>query len=149
MQFGGCGWCRGVPRPTPRGCERYRVFRAVRALLETLSSPGLVLLLDDLQWADEDTVDLLAQLLRRLPRRPLLLAFAYRWRQAPARLRAAAAAARGDYPPACLRLSPLSEAEAEAVLAGRGSRSWRRALYRASGGNPFYLDALARRGQRR
>ena len=35
------------------------------------------------------------------------------------------------------------------MLAGRGSRSWRRALYRASGGNPFYLDALARpaRGQ--
>jgi hypothetical protein len=31
------------------------------------------------------------------------------------------------------------------VLGGRGSRSWRRALYQASGGNPFYLDALARR----
>jgi len=138
-----------APQDVTAACERYRLFRAVRALLETLSSPGLVLLLDDLQWADEDTVDLLAQLLRRLPRRPLLLAFAYRWRQAPARLRAAVAAARGDYPPACLRLSPLSEAEAEAVLAGRGSRSWRRALYRASGGNPFYLDALARRGQRR
>jgi DNA-binding CsgD family transcriptional regulator len=127
--------------------ERYRLFRAVRALLESLASPELVLLLDDMQWADEDTAELLAQLLRQPPRRPVLLALAYRCRQAPARLRAAVAAARGDYPPACLSLGPLSEAEAEAMLRGRGSRSWRRAVYQASGGNPFYLDALARRAQ--
>lgn len=128
------------------GLERYRVFRAVRTVLESLASPGLVLLLDDLQWADEDTAGLLAQLLRHPPRRPVLLAFAYRCRQAPARLRAAAAAARGDYPPVYLWLGPLSAAEAERMLAGQGSPTWRRGLYRASGGNPFYLDALARSG---
>jgi DNA-binding NarL/FixJ family response regulator len=128
------------------GLERYRVFRAVRTLLESLASPGLVLLLDDLQWADEDTAGLLAQLLRHPPRRPVLLAFAYRWRQAPARLRAAATAGRGDYSPLCLRLGPLSAAEAEVMLAGQGSPMWRSDLYRASGGNPFYLDALARSG---
>ena len=130
-------------------CERYRLFRAVRVLLESLASPALVLLLDDMQWADEDTAELVAQLLCQPPRRPVLLALAYRWRQAPARLRAAVATARGDDPPACLRLGPLSEAEAGLMLGGRGSRSWRRAIYRASGGNPFYLDALARqaRGQ--
>ena len=126
--------------------ERYRVFRAVRTLLESLASPGLALLLDDLQWADEDTAGLLVQLLRDPPRRPVLLAFAYRWRQAPARLRAVAAAARGDYPPLCLRLGPLSAAEADTMLAGQGSPAWRHGLYLASGGNPFYLDALARAG---
>src|SRR5215471_7252616 len=125
--------------------ERYRLFRAVRALLESLASPELVLLLDNMQWADEDTAELLAQLLRQPPRRPVLLALAYRWRQAPARLRAAVAAARGASPPAHLRLGPLSEAEAEAMLEGRGSRAWRRAVYQASGGNPFYLGALIRR----
>ena len=129
--------------------ERYRLFRAVRALLESLASPELVLLLDNMQWADEDTAELLAQLLRQPPRRPVLLVLAYRCRQASARLRAAVAAARGDSPPACLRLGPLSETEAEAMLGGRGSRSWRRAVYQASGGNPFYLDALARRAQQR
>ena len=128
-------------------CERYRLFRAVRVLLESLASPALVLLLDDMQWADEDTAELVAQLLCQPPRRPVLLALAYRWRQAPGRLRAAVATARGDDPPACLRLGPLSEAEAELMLGGRGSRSWRRAIYRASGGNPFYLDALARQAQ--
>src|SRR5215472_16019471 len=129
--------------------ERYRLFRAVRALLESLASPELVLLLDNMQWADEETAELLAQLLRQPPRRPVLLALAYRCRQASARLLAAVAAARGDCPPACLRLGPLSEAEAETLLGGRGSRSWRRAVYQASGGNPFYLDALARRAQQR
>ena len=126
------------------GMERYRLFRAVRTLLESLASQGLVLILDDLQWADEDTAELLVQLLRQPPRGPMLLTLAYRWRQAPVRLRAAVAAAGGDYPPVCLRLGPLSLAEAEAMLAGRGSRSWRPGLYEASGGNPFYLDALAR-----
>lgn len=76
-----------------------------------------------------------------------LLAFAYRWRQVPARLRTAVATAGGGYPPVHLRLGPLSAAEAEALLAGRGSQSWRRGLYRASGGNPFYLDVLARSGR--
>ena len=128
-------------------CERYRLFRAVRVLLESLASPALVLLLDDMQWADEDTAELVAQLLCQPPRGPVLLALAYRWRQAPGRLRAAVATARGDDPPACLRLGPLSEAEAGLMLGGRGSRSWRRAIYRASGGNPFYLDALARQAQ--
>lgn len=124
--------------------ERYGLFRAVRALLETLASPGLVLLLDDLQWADEDTAELLTELLRRPPRKPVLLVLAYRWRQAPARLRAAMGVVNCGHRPAFLRLGPLSQAEAETLLAGRGSWPWRRALYRASGGNPFYLDALAR-----
>jgi AAA ATPase-like protein len=133
----------GMGTATP-ACERYRLFRAVRALLESLASPALVLLLDDMQWADEDTAELLAQLLCQPPRKPVLLALAYRWRQAPVRLQAAVATARGDDPPACLRLGPLSETEAELILGGRGGRSWRRAIYQASGGNPFYLDALAR-----
>ena len=138
----------GMENAGPAG-DRYRLFLAVRLLLESLASPALVLLLDDMQWADEDTTELVAQLLRQPPRGPVLLALAYRWRQAPARLRAAVATARGDDPQVCLRLGPLVEAEGELMLGGRGSRSWRRAIYRASGGNPFYLDALARqaRGQ--
>ena len=100
----------GMENPGPAR-ERYRLFRAVRALLESLASPALVLLLGDMQWADEDTAGLVAQLRCQPPRGPVLVALAYRWRQAPARLRAAVATARGDDPPACLQLGPLSEAE--------------------------------------
>ena len=51
--------------------ERYRVHRAVRALLEQLAETApLVLLLDDLHWADPASADLVAGLLRRPPAGP-------------------------------------------------------------------------------
>ncbi|HEY2443898.1 MAG TPA: AAA family ATPase [Streptosporangiaceae bacterium] len=124
--------------------ERHRLFREVRTLLAALASPGLVLILDDLHRADDDTVEWLVELLHRPPRRPVLLALAHRWRQAPARLLAAVKMARTHEPPASLHLGPLTEDAADVLLAGTGSRSSRRALYRESQGNPFYLDALIR-----
>ena len=70
--------------------ERYRTHRAVRDLLETLaSSKPLVLILDDLHWADSGTIELLGALLRRLPAAPVLIAMAMRPRQTPGRLAAA------------------------------------------------------------
>ena len=67
--------------------ERYRTHRAVRDLLETLAAgKPLVLILDDLHWADSGTIELLGALLRRLPSAPVLLAMAMRPRQTPGRL---------------------------------------------------------------
>jgi predicted ATPase len=54
--------------PSGAAAERYRTHRAVRALLEELARPkSLVLLLDDLHWADAASIDLLGALLRRPP----------------------------------------------------------------------------------
>src|SRR4051812_18922808 len=56
------------PRPEPLAdpvAERHRVFRAVRELLQACG-PTLVLI-DDLQWADEDTRDLLRFLAGAMP----------------------------------------------------------------------------------
>ena len=59
--------------------ERYRSHRAVRALLEQLASrQPLVLVLDDLHWADAASIELLGALLRRPPAAPVLLALAMR-----------------------------------------------------------------------
>jgi predicted ATPase len=69
---------------------RYRLHRAVQALLQELACPdGLVLLLDDMHWADEASLELIEYLLRHPPRAPVLLVLAYRPRQMPARLTAA------------------------------------------------------------
>ena len=67
--------------------ERYRTHRAVRALLERLAATRpLVLVLDDLHWADSGTVELLGALLHRPPAAPVLIALAVRPRQVPERL---------------------------------------------------------------
>ena len=51
--------------------ERYRTHRAIRQLLESLSRPQpLVLVLDDLHWADSGSIELLGSLLRRPPAEP-------------------------------------------------------------------------------
>ncbi|BBC36596.1 hypothetical protein SGFS_078900 [Streptomyces graminofaciens] len=131
--------------PEPVTVERYWFHRAVRTLLEALSADGgLVLSLDDLQWTDDGTAELIDHLVRHPPRTPLLLALAYRPRQAPPRLAAALARAATAGRVARVELGPLSPAEG-AELCGARPDHWRfRQLYEASGGNPFYLEALAR-----
>ena len=57
--------------------ERYRAHRAVRELLERLAvGRPLVLLLDDVHWADAASVDLLAALLRSPPDAAVLVVMA-------------------------------------------------------------------------
>jgi hypothetical protein len=76
----------------------------------------VVLALDDMHWADEASLELLAHLLRRRPRAPVLLALAFRDRQAPPRLaRPDLAAGEGDVER--IELGPLDLAEAEELLA--------------------------------
>ncbi|WP_153541263.1 helix-turn-helix transcriptional regulator [Actinomadura macrotermitis] len=124
---------------------RYQLFRAVRRLLEELAGPsGLVLVLDDVHWADDATLDLLDHLVRHPPRARVLIAVAYRPAQASPRL---AALVESSLQGGCGRrhtVGPLSEDEVAELLGPGVSDARRRELYQASGGNPFYLEALAR-----
>ncbi|MET7654171.1 AAA family ATPase [Streptomyces sp. NPDC005486] len=131
--------------PEPVTVERYWFHRAVRTLLEAMSGEGgLLLSLDDLQWTDDGTAELIDHLIRHPPRTPMLLALAYRPRQAPQRLAAALARAGAEGRVARAELGPLSPAEG-AELCGARTGHWRfQRLYEASGGNPFYLEALTR-----
>jgi tetratricopeptide (TPR) repeat protein len=117
--------------------DRYQLHRAVRELLETLAAPKpLVLILDDLHWADSGAVELLGALLRRPPAAGVLLALALRPRQVPERLagplQRAADLTR-------IELGSLTEAEARELVGDAAD-----ALFADSGGNPFYLQQLAR-----
>jgi DNA-binding NarL/FixJ family response regulator len=122
--------------------DRYRIYRSVRNLLERLAAPALVLVLDDLHAADEETVELLSQLLRRPSAAPVLLALGYRHRQASIRLRMAVTAEH-RVPLERLDLGPLSERDAETILGRRGTREFRHAVYEQSRGNPMHLAAQA------
>jgi predicted ATPase len=68
------------------GAERFRVYAAVRELLADWAGGGLVLMLDDMHWADPGAVELAEYLVRR----PLAAALReheqQRGRQAAARL---------------------------------------------------------------
>jgi ATP/maltotriose-dependent transcriptional regulator MalT len=127
--------------------HRFRTHRAVRRLLEVLATPKpLVLILDDLHWADSGSVELLGAALRRPPAAPVLLALAARPRQATARLWAAFERASATGAHARLELGALSAADARSLLAGQLAPAAADALYAQAGGNPFYLRQLARAG---
>nr|WP_218163951.1 AAA family ATPase [Actinomadura madurae] len=122
---------------------RYQMHRTMRQLLERLAAPsGLVLILDDLHWADDATVELLDHLVRHPPRARVLIAVAYRPAQASPRLAALvdAAGAQGVQ----VSVDPFTQSEVAQFLGPDVSQSRYEALYKVSGGNPFYLEALAR-----
>ena len=135
---------RNGAAPTPViGDERYRAHRAVRALFEQLAdAKPVVIVLDDVHWADDATIELIGALLRRSPDAPVLLALAFRTASAPARLNAALATPLATR----VELAQLSEDEAAALL-GDLDRGALAAIYRHGGGNPFYLEQLARLDQ--
>ena len=122
--------------------ERFRIHRAMRELLETLAAAKpLVLLLDDLHWADSGSLELMATLLRRPPDAAVLIALALRPRQVPERLRGALERARDAGTLTRLDLGGLSATEARELL---GDVAQADRVYAETGGNPFYLQQLGR-----
>jgi DNA-binding NarL/FixJ family response regulator len=120
--------------------ERYRTHRAARVLLERLAIPQpLVLLLDDFHWADPASTDLLSALLRRPPAAGVLIALAARPSQLPTRLATALERAHRAGVLARVELPPLTPDETRELVGDHAEL-----LYEETGGNPFYLEQLAR-----
>src|SRR5262245_11863379 len=125
--------------------ERYRAHRAVRALLDHLAATRpLALVLDDLHWADSASLELVGALLRRPPTAPVLVALAVRPRQTPERLASALERASRADALTRIELGALSQGEARELLGGDVDAADANVLYEESGGNPFYLQQLAR-----
>ena len=124
------------------GAERHRAHYAMRAALERVAAEQpVVVLLDDVHWADPASVELLGHLLRRF-NGALLAAFAFR-RAPPELVTALDAAERSDLATR-LELAPLTAEESDALLDSQLDAASRAALFRESGGNPFYLEELQR-----
>jgi predicted ATPase len=141
------------PALTPRASARtsvipqtrYRTYRAVRELLERLTATKpLVLIFDDVHWADPASVELLGSLLRRPPDAAVLVALAVRPRQAPDRLSTALERAHRLGTLQRLPLGPLTRDQARDLLGDTVGEAVTGELYSESGGNPFYLEQLAR-----
>jgi len=120
--------------------ERYRSHRAVRGLLEELAKTrSLVLVLDDFHWADSASVELLGALLRRPPAAAVLIALAVRPHQMAERLYTAIERAHREKGVIRIELGALTPLEARELVGEEAV-----VLYDESGGNPFYLEQLAR-----
>ena len=124
--------------------ERHRVARALRGLLERLAGAcPLTVLLDDVQWADPASADVIALLLHRPPAGAVLLGLAARAGRAP-KVEGALERAVRDGDAELLELEPLSREAADALLPASLGRGARERVHRESGGNPLYLEALVR-----
>jgi DNA-binding CsgD family transcriptional regulator len=151
------GTCDDLSIPRPLGPLRDLVGSVSRELAEALAAGAAphevqtlliaelerpprptVLVLEDVHWADEATVDTITVLGRRIGGVPALLVLTFRGGEAPRThpLHAAVGAVRADES-VFLELGPLSE-RAVASLAGERVDE----VYAATRGNPFYVTEL-------
>ncbi|HJS94008.1 MAG TPA: AAA family ATPase, partial [Solirubrobacteraceae bacterium] len=129
--------------------ERYRLFEAVVGLLTELSRAAPVLLvLDDLQWADRPTLLLLRHLARATTPARVLILGAYRSTERGDTFTNAMSELLRDRLASQMEVRGLSEANtAELVRLRAGetpSRSFAHALYEETEGNPFFVEEIVR-----
>ncbi|HEU0201677.1 MAG TPA: AAA family ATPase [Burkholderiaceae bacterium] len=123
-----------------QGRERPLVFAALLDELK-LGAPATVLVLEDVHWADEATLDLIKFLGRRIHRLPVLMIVTYRDDEVTAThpLRAVL----GDLPPAAttrMPLPPLSPAAVDTLA--RAQQRNATGLHAATRGNPFFVSEI-------
>jgi tetratricopeptide (TPR) repeat protein len=134
------------PRIVPTGDVAFALTHALYWLTANLAElRPLLLLVDDLHWADAPSQQVLAYLAPRLDDLPVLLACAARTGEAGAG--ELDSLLPQDAPSQPLRPAPLSQAAVgevvRAALGAAASDSLSEACHRATGGNPFLARELA------
>ena len=129
--------------------ERYRFFEAVTATLHELSSGGTVLLVvDDLHWADQPTLLLLRHVLRSIDAARLGIIGMYNDTEIPPDhpLRSVLADFRAVVPVEIVHLQGLSPDAVAELASGWGNAppDLVPELCRLTDGNPLFLDEMLR-----
>src|SRR5690348_2130918 len=136
----------------PSGVERFRLFELITDLLLAAApaADGLLLVLEDLHWADAATLALLQHLGRRLSEAPLLLAVSYRNLELPRThpLHAALADLTRQHVVERLELQRIDAAAIARLIAEMtGAPASPQVVERIAGdaeGNPFFVTELVR-----
>jgi tetratricopeptide (TPR) repeat protein len=134
------------PPRLPAEAARERLYEALRVSLEAFAAEAtLLLVLDDLQWADELSLGFLETLPEMLQTRGIVVVGAYRSEEASSRIERLAGA------PAATRLAleALDATSVEAMVGdmlslGRVPEQLVRPLYAASEGSPFFVAEFLR-----
>lgn len=120
------------------------------ALLDELGRPPWVILLDDLHWADQATLRLIALVLERIGSRPLLIIAAYRPPQlAPGSLLGAALGGFGRASAVTrIEMSPFDAGDVarliEQTIGAHPTAAVAARVQARTGGNPLFVTELAR-----
>jgi DNA-binding CsgD family transcriptional regulator/tetratricopeptide (TPR) repeat protein len=129
--------------------SQLRVFEKTLTLLtERAAAASLLLVLEDLHWADTSTLDLVVYLAHNVHDRPVMLLATYRADepQSAGRMRRLADGVRRSGSALALELMPLGRDELTALLAAHAGRELPAALTDAvaarSEGNPFFAEEL-------
>ncbi len=138
----------------PPDQERWRLFESICAFLVSASRASpLVLVLDDLHWADAPSLLLLRHLVRRLGESRLLVIGTYRDVELDRRhpLAEALAELRRERLYQRLLLRGFSMAEVVSLMEARAEHALEpravdlaRAIHRESEGNPFFIEEILR-----
>jgi DNA-binding CsgD family transcriptional regulator/tetratricopeptide (TPR) repeat protein len=139
-----------VARPAPlgdAGLERTRLFEAVCGLVRRASRRGpLAVLVDDLQWADSESLAVFHYLVRGLADRPILFVFTCRPGESRREVRELFTALRRSDVLTELTLRPLGQdavgSLARALLGGEPPAALLRALTGRAGGVPLFVKEL-------
>ncbi|MEU8120523.1 BTAD domain-containing putative transcriptional regulator [Spirillospora sp. NPDC049024] len=139
---------RAATRTQDLAIERFRLLEAIaRAVVEAARTGPLLLVLDDLQWADAGSLQALRLLIGRLRGLPCGVVATCRSTDAldPAALEDTLALLGRERAVHRLPLSGLSVTEIETLLGGHGEGLPDAAAVRErTGGNPFFLAELLR-----
>jgi adenylate cyclase len=123
-----------------------QILISIRALVEQRLAAGpLVLVVEDLHWADAASIETLGALADQLADRPLLVLLMYRPTFEPDAL------GTSRVPHTVFEVTPLSPSEGESLLAewfGDSARAFperlRAMILERAGGNPLYLEEVVR-----
>jgi ATP/maltotriose-dependent transcriptional regulator MalT len=145
-------WLLGDDSADDMLVARHRAFLRVRVLLGQLAadSPLLLLVLEDLHWADQSSRELLAFLATRLRDERVLLIGTMREEELEAGTRLWLSELEGRPVVTRLRLGSLADAEIAELVGGllpaEASAEELTAVVTAAAGNPLYARELARSG---
>src|SRR5918998_120678 len=118
--------------------DQHEIFAAV---LDALRARPRVLVVEDLHWADEATLDLVRFLARRIGTLPLLLVLSFRDALGVDHPLSPVLGDLVSAPDARrLQLAPLSRAAVAALLDGHGLDAAE--VHRRTGGNPFFVSQI-------
>jgi hypothetical protein len=138
---------RAGPAPTPEPTDQLRLFELLLGLLGALAEEAaLVVVVEDVHWADRSTRDLLAFLARNLRRRRVVLVVTHRSDESGRRWLGPLLAELGRAGAERLELDRLGRAESAAqmaaILGAAPPADLLDGVFARAEGNPFFTEEL-------